>query len=155
MIGPTFADELRAAGLTDLMGWGADGTFEFRDDYPEAERRIFLAVLEAHDGELSTARHETAEAIRAEASARIATLFAQPPGSLDLVFAELNALAGAVGIIEKGGSALPEERVDLDGLKETWARIQAIREAARTGKAEVMAAQTAAEARGVEPVWPS
>lgn len=154
-IGPSFADEISAAGILDRrFSWGTDGRIEFHPDVPNEERQKIKAILAAHDGPLSEARHQALQATRAEAARRIAELFAQPPGTLDLVFAELNALAKAVGILEKGGSALPEERLDLDLLKATWGRIQAIREAGRDAKAAVVAAKSVEDVRAVKVGWP-
>jgi hypothetical protein len=155
-IGPSFADELTAAGITDRrFTWSpGTGSIEYHPDMPDAERQKVEAVLAAHDGPLSEARHQALEATRAEASRRIAALFDQPPGSLDLAFAELNTLARAVGIIEKGGAALPEEQLDLDGLKGMWARIQAIRDAGRDAKEAIQGAKTVGEVRTVRPGWP-
>lgn len=49
-IGPTFADELKAAGLLGLpFSWGADGTIEFRADMPQVQRDAVLAVYAAHN----------------------------------------------------------------------------------------------------------
>jgi hypothetical protein len=157
---PTFYDEFRAAGITDWrFSWstdesGVEATFEFHPEMPEAERHKVLAVFAAHDGPLSTARGESVDAIRAEASRRIAALFGQPPGSIDLVFAELNALAEAAGILEKGSQADSRDVDDLAVLRGIWAQIRAIRHAGRDARAQVQAAKTPEEARAVKPVWP-
>ncbi|MGH8566017.1 MAG: hypothetical protein ACREXW_18785 [Gammaproteobacteria bacterium] len=158
---PTFYDEFRAAGITDWrFNWstderGGETTFEFHPEMPEAERQKVLAVFAAHDGPLSTARGETVDAIRVEASRRIAALFGQPPGSVDLVFAELNALAEAAGILERRPEmADPRDVDDLAVLKGIWAQIRAIRDAGRDARAKVQAAKTPEEARAVKPVWP-
>jgi hypothetical protein len=50
-IGPTFVDELRAAGVT-LDGYSWDwmaGEFLFREDVPQATRDAVAAVYAAHD----------------------------------------------------------------------------------------------------------
>lgn len=50
VIGPSFADELRAAGLLGLpFSWGTDGTFEFSETMTSEQRAAVLAVREAHD----------------------------------------------------------------------------------------------------------
>lgn len=154
-IGPSFAAELDAAGIADQrFTWGGDGKVEFHPEMPQTERKKVEAVLAAHDGLLSEARHQALEATRAEAGRRIAALFDQPPGSLDLAFAELNALAGAVGILEKGGSALPEEWLDLERVKGMWGRIQALREVGRGAKAALLVAKNVEEVQAVKVGWP-
>jgi hypothetical protein len=50
-IGPTFPDEIRAAGVT-LEGWSwgiIDGEVNFRDDVPQETRDGVMAVLAVHD----------------------------------------------------------------------------------------------------------
>lgn len=50
MIGPTFADELHAAGIPlDGIAWGADGAFCFADTVPQGVRDQVAAVYAAHD----------------------------------------------------------------------------------------------------------
>lgn len=50
VIGPTFADELRVAGLAGLpFSWGSDGVLEFDRSVTLADRQAILAVLAAHD----------------------------------------------------------------------------------------------------------
>ena len=155
-IGPTFSIELDAAGITDRrFSWGLDGDIQFHPDYPKSERDKVLAVLAAHQGELSTARAEALEAVRAETARRIGALYGQLPGSLDLIVDQLNALDEAFAVLQKGASALPEERVALTAYRDKRARLRAIREAGRDAKAGILGAKSADEARGVEPVWPA
>lgn len=154
-IGPTFAAELRAAGVADFrFSWGSDGKIEYHPDVPDAERTKVEAVLAAHDGPLSEARHQALEATDAEAGRRIAELFAQPPETLDLAFAEVNTLDRRIEILEKGAAALPEERLDRDRLKERWTRRQAILDAGRAAKAALLAAKSVEEVQAVKPGWP-
>lgn len=50
-IGPTFPDEIAAAGIS-FEGWSwniIDGTFSFNDDVPQATRDAVLAVYAVHD----------------------------------------------------------------------------------------------------------
>lgn len=49
-IGPTFVDELRAAGVAlDGLSWSGDGTLNFNDDVSGATKQMVQAVLAAHD----------------------------------------------------------------------------------------------------------
>lgn len=49
-IGPTFVDELKAAGISlDGIAWGADGAIAFREDVLQPTRDAVLAVYAAHD----------------------------------------------------------------------------------------------------------
>jgi hypothetical protein len=155
-IGPSFAEELTAAGVVDRrFTWGPEsGKVDFHPDVPDSERAKVEAVLAAHDGPLSEARHQALEATRVEASARIAPLFGQPPASLDLAFAEINALAEAVEIMEKGGSALPEERVALEALKDLRARTKAILQVRRAAKAALLLARSVEDVQAVKVGWP-
>lgn len=156
VIGPTFDAELDAASVLDRrFTWGPDGVFEFHPDMADTERKKVLAVLAAHDPALSEARHQALQGVRAETSRRIAELFAQAPGSLDLVFAQLNTLAHALGIVEKGASAEPEETADLAELKGGWLQIKAIRDAGRVARTALLAAQNVEEVQGVKTAWPA
>lgn len=50
MIGNTFSDELKAAGLLGLpFSWGADGSFEFSPTMTQEQRDAVMAVYAAHD----------------------------------------------------------------------------------------------------------
>lgn len=49
-IGPSFPEELAAAGLTGLpFAWGADGTFSFGPQMVQAQVDQVLAVYAAHN----------------------------------------------------------------------------------------------------------
>lgn len=48
-LGPTFVDELRAAGLFGLLNWSGDGDLWFTLDATDAQRAAVAAVVEAHD----------------------------------------------------------------------------------------------------------
>lgn len=49
-IGPTFGDEIIAAGLGGLpFSWGSDGTFQFDPRMTQAQINAVLAVSAAHD----------------------------------------------------------------------------------------------------------
>lgn len=49
-IGPTFVDELRAAGARfDGLGWGEDGTLLFSQEYPEDQRALVRRVFSGHN----------------------------------------------------------------------------------------------------------
>jgi hypothetical protein len=158
-IGPSFAQELRAAGVSDFrFSWTLDtGKIEFHPEVPAEERAKVEAVLAAHDGALSEARHQALEASSAEAAKRIAEPFFQPPGSQDLIFTEINALGRAVEIILKiiDGTALPEERADLDVLRGIYSRTQAILEARSDAKRALLAAKDVGEVEKVRPAWPA
>jgi hypothetical protein len=55
-IGPTFAEECRAAGI-DMNGWAwsiTDGTLMFNEDVPQETRDAIAAVLEVHNPEAQT-----------------------------------------------------------------------------------------------------
>lgn len=50
MIGPTFTEELAAAGLSGLpFSWTADGVFIYGDAITPAQRAAIEAVYAAHD----------------------------------------------------------------------------------------------------------
>lgn len=50
MIGPTFSDELAAAGLVGLpFVWGDDGSFSGRENLTPAQNAALDAVIAAHD----------------------------------------------------------------------------------------------------------
>jgi len=55
-IGPTFADEIRAAGISfEGWSWGIfDGIVWFREDVPQITRDAISAVLAVHDPEKQT-----------------------------------------------------------------------------------------------------
>lgn len=51
-LGPTFGDELIAAGLAGLpIAWGTDGAFTGRERLTDAQRATLDAVIAAHDPE--------------------------------------------------------------------------------------------------------
>lgn len=51
-IGPSFAEELRDAGLLSVpMVWSDAGEIRFDDDVPQSRRDSVLAVLATHDPE--------------------------------------------------------------------------------------------------------
>jgi hypothetical protein len=153
-IGPSFPDELKAAGCTtDGYAWSSDGNITFTD-VSEEEREKILAVLAAHDGPLSEARHQAIEATRAEAAKRMADLFQQPPSSVDAAFAEINELFRGFRILKKGAAALPEERLDLDAIDDQFGRSEAIREAGQDAKAALLGAKSVEEVDQVTPAWP-
>jgi hypothetical protein len=157
IIGPSFQDELRAAGVIDFrFSVFSDGRIEFHPDVPKEERDKVLAVLAAHDGPLSEARHQALEGADAEAARRIADPFGKPPDSLRLAYAEINRTARAVQLLWKviKGSALPEEWVELDALDAGYDRIGAIRDAEKAAKAALLGAKSVEEVEAVKPSWP-
>jgi hypothetical protein len=155
-IGPSFPDELKAAGCTtDGYAWSSDGNITFTD-VSEEEREKILAVLAAHDGPLSEARHQALEATDAEASRRIADLFGKPPETLKLAWKQINALGKAVQILNKKieGTALPEERLTLEVLDEKYTEAEAVRDAEGKAKALLLGARSVEEVDQVTPAWP-
>lgn len=158
IIGPTFSEELTAAGVADRRFTWSPGTgqINFDPDMPAAERAKVEAVLKAHDGALSEARHQALEATSAEAAKRIADMFGRPPGSEKLIFAEINALGRAVQILNKKieGTALPEERLEIEALDGIYGRAGAILEAGDAAKAALQAAKNVGEVEAVRPAWP-
>jgi hypothetical protein len=157
-IGPSFADELKAAGCTtDGYSYDSDGKILFTDVSDE-ERKKILAVLKAHDGPLSEARHQALEATDAEAARRIADPFGKPPDTLKLAYAEINrmagVLAGVIAIIEKAGLASVEELAQFGAPKELWATVQAIRDAQDGAKAALLGAKNVEEVQAVKVGWP-
>lgn len=158
-IGPTFTEELKAAGVTDFrFAWSTEtGIVDFHPGVPADERAKVEAVLAAHDGPLSEARHEALEATRAEAARRIAELFQQPPGTLDVLAAEANANARATQILNKkiDGTALPEERLELEVLDGIYNRVTAIRTVKADAKAVLLGAKSLEEVQeAVKVSWP-
>lgn len=159
-IGPTFTEELRAAGVSDFrFSWsGNTGVIDFHPDFPDDERKKVEAVLAAHDGPLSEARHEALEAADAEAARRIADMFRKQPDSWALVWKEMNAQARAsqilYSILKKAGLAVPEEQPDLELLEGMYNRARAIRDAEDKAKAALLAAKSVEEVEAVKPEWP-
>jgi hypothetical protein len=157
---PTFNDELLKAGVTESrFSLTLDkGKVEFLPDVPDEEQKKILAVLAAHDGPLSEARHQALEATDAEAGRRIADPFGKPPDTVRLAYAEINrmagVLAGVIAIIEKAGLASVEEMAKFGAPKEIWATIQAIRDAEAKAKAALLGAKSVEEVQGVKVGWP-
>ena len=157
VIGPTFAEELRAAGVQDWrFTWNPTGEIGFHPEVPAEERAKVEAVLAAHDGPLSEARHKAIQATDAGAADRIAAMFGKPPNTFPLAWKEINALARAVDILDKKieGTALPEERLDLDVLRGIYGRAQAIRDAEGKAQAVLLGAKSVEEVEKVTPAWP-
>jgi hypothetical protein len=157
-IGPSFKEELDRAGVSDFrFTWSALG-IDFHPDFPDDERKKVEAVLKAHDGPLSEARHQALEAANAEASRRIAEPFEKPPDTLKLAYAEINrmagVLAGVIEIIEKAGLASVEEMARFGAPKEIWATVQAIRDAEGKATAALLAAKSVEEVEAVKAEWP-
>jgi hypothetical protein len=153
-IGPSFADELKAAGCTtDGYAWASDGNITFTDVSDE-ERAKILAVLEAHDPALSEARYQALAATNAEIARRMAESFLRPPDSLQAAFAEINTLARGFRILKKGGAALPEERLDLDVIDDLFTRNEAILLAGEAAKGALLGAKSVEEVAAVKPSWP-
>jgi hypothetical protein len=127
MIGPSFSEELAAAGLLGLpFAWGTDGRIEYGPEITDEQRKSIEAVLQAHDGAASQARHDARVEAMTQAAVDIAALFGKPARSLDLVFTELNVLAEAISLVDKE-KPVPEETARLDALKKLWADVKAIR----------------------------
>jgi hypothetical protein len=156
-IGPSFPAELDEAGIKDRrFSWGADGDIQFHPDVPDSEREKVLAVLAAHDGPLSEARHQALEATDAEAAKRIGEKFGKEPHTDRLINAQLNALAKAVQIINKKleGTALPEERLALEVLDGKYGEVEAIRAAEKDAEAVLKDARNVEEVQAVTVAWP-
>jgi hypothetical protein len=157
-IGPTFPEELRAAGVSDFrFSWARDtGKIEYHPDMPASERAKVEAVLAAHDGPLSEARHQAREAVNAEGGRQIAEMFGRPPGSDKLIWAQMNANARASQLMKRviEGTALPEERLELERLDGIYDRIGAILQAGDVAKAALVGAKDVAEVQAIKPAWP-
>ena len=69
---------------------------------------------------------------------------------------EINALARAVDILDKKieGTALPEDRLDLEVLRGIYGRVQAIRDAEGRAQAVLRGAKSVEEVEEVTPAWP-
>jgi hypothetical protein len=77
-IGPSFPDELRAAGLTGLpFAWGDDGTFTFDPRMTPAQVAAVQAVYVAHDPKLAAPKSQ-GEFDRDDLDARVAALSVVP-----------------------------------------------------------------------------
>jgi hypothetical protein len=156
-IGPSFHEELLAGGVEDFrFSWTQDGRIEFDPEVPVGERKKVLAVLKAHDGALSEARHQALQATDAEAASRIAEMFGKDPDTFALVWKEMNAQARASEILYKMilGSALPEDRFELETLVSTYGQAKAIRDAEAKAKAALLGAKSVEEVQGVKAGWP-
>ena len=160
IIGPSFDAELAAAGVTEKRfsrpGPGVDGALLFHPDVPDSERDKVLAVLAAHDGPLSEARHKALQATNAEAARRIAEMFLREPDTFKLIYAEMNALAKAVQILDKkiDGTALPEEWLAFEELGGLYDRVTAIRQVNDGAEAALKAAKSVEDVQAVKVGWP-
>ena len=157
-IGPSFVDELRAANVTDFrFTWNPESThINFHPEVPPQEREKVEAVLKAHDGPLSEARHKALKETDAGAADRISEMFGKPPDSFPLAWKEINALARGLDILDKKieGTALPEDRLDLEVLRGIYGRAQAIRDAEGRAQAVLRGAKSVEEVEKVTPAWP-
>jgi hypothetical protein len=159
-IGPSFPDELRAAGVSDFrFSWNRDtGTIDFHPEVPASERAKVQSVLAAHDGALSEARHRAIEGADAEAAKRIAAKFGKTPAdTFRLIHKQLNTLGRAVQILDRKieGTALPEERLVLEQLDGIYNRVQAILDVEDRAQKAIEAAKNVGEVEKVRPAWPA
>lgn len=78
MIGPRFAQDLRAAGLAGVaISWSTDGTVTGVEDLPAGQRAAVEAVLAAHDPR-TAADPTPAEQARAQRRADLDRAVAEP-----------------------------------------------------------------------------
>ena len=158
IIGPSFSTELRQGGVLDFrFTWGPDGNIQYHPEVPAEERAKVEAVLAAHDGPLSEARHEALTTTDAEAGKRIAGMFRKEPDTFRLIYKQLNALARAVQIIDRKieGTALPEEQRALEVLDGLYNRAQAIRDTEEQAKTALLVAKSVEEIEKIKPGWPA
>jgi len=91
LIGPNFATELAAAGISgDGIAWGSDGDIQFAETVPQATRDAVAAVLDAHDPAKQT--------VPSRVSMRQARLALLQAGLLGDVDAAVVAAGGAAQI---------------------------------------------------------
>jgi hypothetical protein len=128
MIKPTFSDKLAEKNLLGLpFSWGPDGKLEFGPGITEEQRKEIEAIAAAHDWALSQAKDKAIMEAKANAAFSIAALFDKSPFSLELVFAELNALAEAIALVDKVEHT-PQDTARLAQLKSLWGQVQVIRQ---------------------------
>jgi hypothetical protein len=163
-IGPSFVDELRAAGVEDFrFSWGAEGKsaedlLEFHPGVPESERQKVLDVLAAHDSALSEARHQALQGTDAEAGRRISEMFGKSPAdAIRVIHKQLNTVGRAIQILDRKieGTALPEERAVFQQLDRIYNRVQAILDVETRAQKALEAAKNVEEVEAVKPAWPA
>lgn len=175
-IGPSFAKELRAAGLLGLpVVWGADGEISFGPGMSQMQRDAVMAVYAAHDP-LDAPRQAKLAAAGEEYAARLAAGVAhggkvyQIDEASQRNIAAMGALASAVLAGVPGAAWLPgfafiaadNEPVPMTAeemfalAQAAAARVFALRVAFRTLKDAILAAadQNALEEIDVAAGWP-
>lgn len=158
-IGPSFTAEITAAGLLGLpFSWDAHGAIEFGPTMTQEQRDAVLAVLAAHNGPLSKARHNNLAALKREAQARIAAEFGRLPDSLELIYQELNEIAAVWALTQKNseGQALDaKEGALIAAALQKWTKVRAIRSAESAAASALAAATNVQEVDLVTAAWPA
>lgn len=105
-IGPTFPDELRAAGVSlEGFSWGEDGVIEYRADVPQAVRDQVAAVLSAHDPTAPTPDTTLVDGLaRPEIEAILGLIADQQGTTVDAIQAQAVAVSAAQMASRAGGS---------------------------------------------------
>lgn len=132
------------------------------------EEAAYIAAQPTIDERCATRRAGRKEAIKAEANARIAAVFAKPPATLDLVYAQLNNLSQFVALLwlqTKGTMTVEQITPMLDAALSLFQDdIQAIRNSENAASAALDAAGTdtqmgdaarLAEIDAITPAWPA
>lgn len=128
-LGPTFAEDLIAAGLGGLpIGWNDDGQLWGLENLTEAQAAVLSSVISTHDPTLTT-RPPSASDVRAEASRRMqALLGARDAGHLGMLIT--NGTREAVRLLRKGSANWTvDEAVRAAQLEQIDIAIEAIRAA--------------------------
>lgn len=132
------------------------------------EESAYLAAQPTIDERCAVRRQGRKEAIKVEANARIAAVFAKLPATLDLVYAQLNNLSQFVALLwleRKGAMTVEQITPTLDAALSLFQDdIQAIRNAENAASAaldlagvdtQLSDAARLAEIDAVTPAWPA
>ena len=104
LIGPSFARELAAAGVSmEGFSWGPDGVIEFREDVPQAVRDQVADVLAAHDPTAPAPDTTLSDGLARPEIQAILGLIAEQQGT---TVEALQEQAVAAGMARKAGVAI-------------------------------------------------
>ncbi len=121
VIGPTFPDELKAAGLFGLpFAWGEDGAISGRENLTTQQQTDLDAVIAAHNP-----NKVTSDDVKSEAYRRIVEIVPE--------WKQRNLIAQGATLAEKGrANWTAEELAGWDAGQAMWGKVAAIRAASDT-----------------------
>lgn len=154
-LGPTFSDELRAAGVTDFrFSWGdaptIEGIFEFHPEMSQSERDKVLAVFASHDGSLATAKAASMDQLDRNIRQAIAEAHGRSGADRDLAFEEINLLREALTIIERRPALTPAESARLEEIKVAMNQAELALGIGRRLKMDISSSTTVAQVLGLD-----